>query len=203
MPYDLRGRFLEACDCSVPCPCWFEQDPDDDECSGLIAWQIEQGTINGFDVSGRTAVSLSQHGGHRAHPQHLTSSLVIDDGADQAQFIALSEAFSGRLGGPLGELASLSPHHGDVVERAPVAFTTDGNAFHLRIGPRVEVDARLLSGAHDRPITIGDGALSTFLGDPGEAGKATRFHLELPGREPVDATGRSTTSGRFRYRHQG
>jgi hypothetical protein len=203
MPYELRGRFLEACDCSVPCPCWFEQDPDDDECTGLIAWQIEQGTINGFDVSGRTVVSLSQHGGHRAHPDHMNVSLVVDDEADEGQFIALKEAFAGELGGPLAELARMSPDPDGVVERAPVTFATDGHELRLRVGPRVDIQARLLTGARDRPITIGDGALSNLLGDPGEAGKASRFHLELPGRDPIEATARSTTSGRFRYRHEG
>jgi hypothetical protein len=202
MPYSLRGRFLEACDCSVPCPCWFEQDPDEDECTGLIAWQIEHGTINGFDVSGRTVVSLSQHEGHRESPDHLTTALVVDDGADEGQMIAMSEAFSGQLGGPLGELARLWPGPLGLVERAPISYTTDGGALRLRIGPRVAIDATLLVGAYGRPITIGDGALARLLGDPGEAGKASRFHLELPGRDPIEATARSTTSGRFRYRHE-
>src|SRR3954469_12288150 len=160
MPYDLRGRFLEACDCSVPCPCWFEQDPDEGECTGLIAWYVERGTINGFDVSGRTVVSLSQHGGNRAEPHHLSTSLVVDDGADDGQFIAMTEAFSGQLGGPLGELATMSGGQPPVVtELARISFATDGKAFRLRVGPRVAIDAELLAGARDRPITIGDGAL--------------------------------------------
>jgi hypothetical protein len=40
MPYRMNGRFFEACDCYVPCPCWFDDTPDEDECSGLIAWGI-------------------------------------------------------------------------------------------------------------------------------------------------------------------
>ena len=27
MPYDLRGIFVEACDCNVVCPCWFDDEP--------------------------------------------------------------------------------------------------------------------------------------------------------------------------------
>jgi hypothetical protein len=201
MPYELRGRFLEACDCSVPCPCWFEQDPDDDECTGLVAWQVEQGSINGFDVSGLAAVSLSQHRGHRERPEHLRTALVVDSSADEAQFIAMGEAFSGKLGGPLGELSSLRPE-ADLVERAQLSFATDGSMTQLRVGPRVSVETRLLTGANGRVITISDGTLSSLLGDPGEAGKASHFHLELPGGAAIDATARSTTSGRFRYRHE-
>jgi hypothetical protein len=202
MPYEMRGRFLEACDCSVPCPCWFEQDPDEDECTGLIAWQIEQGVVNGFDVSGLAVVSLSQHGGHREQPHHLHVALVIDDNADDGQFSALKEAFSGQLGGPLGDLAGMNPDP-DLVELADVTFTNDGSTTHLKVGPRVDIESRLLTGSSQRVITIGDGILSSFLGNPAESGKASRFHLELPGRDPIDATARSTTGGRFSYRHAG
>jgi hypothetical protein len=201
MPYEMRGRFFEACDCSVPCPCWFEQDPDEDECTGLIAWQIERGDINGFDVSGLTVVSLSQHGGHRQSPEHVRVALVVDERADEGQYIAMQEAFTGKLGGPLAELGTLYPEP-DLIERAPLSFTTDGRSTRLRVGPRVDIESRLLTGSTDRVVTIGDGVLSTLLSPTGEAGKASRFHLELPGRDPIEATARSTTSGRFRYRHE-
>lgn len=201
MGYELRGRFFEACDCDVPCPCWFEQDPDEDECTGLIAWQIERGVVNGFDVSGLTVVSLSQHGGHRETPQHLHMALVVDEHADDGQFRALGEAFSGALGGPLGELARMS-EGGRLLERAPVSFTTDGRATRLTVGPRVTIESELLVGATGRVITINDGVMARLLSPSGESGRARRFELELPSitRRTTD---RSTTSGRFDYVHEG
>ncbi|HZV73699.1 MAG TPA: DUF1326 domain-containing protein [Conexibacter sp.] len=201
MGYELRGRFFEACDCSVPCPCWFEQSPDDDECTGLIAWHVERGTINGFDVSGLTAVSMSQHRGHRAAPQHLHMALVIDERADDGQFVAMTEAFSGELGGPLGELARMVDG-AQLVERAPVSFTTDGHSTQLRVGPRVLVESQLLVGSTGRVITINDGVLASLLDAGGESGKAARFQLQLPHVDAIDATERSTTSGRFDYRFE-
>ncbi|MDO8185477.1 DUF1326 domain-containing protein [Conexibacter sp. JD483] len=201
MGYELTGRFFEACDCAVPCPCWFEQNPEDDECTGLIAWQIERGTINGFDVAGRTVVSLSHHGGHRNSPEHVHLALVLDDETADGQVGPLSEAFSGQLGGPLGELAALFPSP-TLLERAPISFTRDGRSTRLQVGPRVLIESRLLVGAAERPITIGDGVMSNLLGPIGESGKASRFELELPGREPISGFARSTTSGQFRYRHE-
>lgn len=201
MGYELTGRFLEACDCSVPCPCWFEQDPDDGECTGLIAWQIERGTINGAAVDGLLVASLSQHGGHREHPDHARLALALDDRADDRQLIALRQAFSGELGGPLADLAGLSPEP-DLVEPAPISLTTDGRGTVLRVGVRVRVESELLTGAAGRPITIGDGTMANLLAPIGESGKASRFELELPGRAPISAFARSTTSGQFRYRHE-
>src|SRR5918995_1232116 len=63
MTYRMNGRFLEACDCYVPCPCWFDNDPNEDECTGVVAWQIENGEIEGVDVTGLSVISVSQHGG--------------------------------------------------------------------------------------------------------------------------------------------
>lgn len=200
MGYELRGRFFEACDCSVPCPCWFEQDPDDDECTGLIAWHIERGAINGYDVSGLSVVSLSQHGGNRERPQHLHMALVVDERADDGQYLALSEAFSGELGGPLGELARMQPG-AHFVERAPISYTSDGRSTQLRVGPRVLIESELLLGATGRPITINDGIMARLLSPTGESGRARTFQLELPSIPEIDANARSTTSGRFDYSH--
>ncbi len=202
MGYELRGRFFEACDCSVPCPCWFEQEPDEDECTGLIAWHVERGTINGFDVSGLSVVSLSQHGGHRDRPRHLHMALVIDDRADDGQYQALAEAFSGELGGPLGELARME-QGAHLVERAPVVYETDGRRTQLRVGPRVLIESELLLGATGRPITINDGVMARLLSPSGESGRARRFQLELPAIPAIDAAARSTTSGRFDYAFDG
>jgi hypothetical protein len=88
MAYEMRGQFLEACDCHVMCPCWFEQDPDESECTGMVAWYVEQGQVNGVDISGLSAVSVSHHGGHR-HGAKARVALFIDEAADEAQAQAL------------------------------------------------------------------------------------------------------------------
>ncbi len=66
----------------------------------------------------------------------------------------------------------------------------------------MRIDSELLVGAGGRTITINDGVMANLLGPIGESGKASRFELELPGRDPISAFARSTTSGQFRYRHE-
>lgn len=202
MPYEMRGRFLEACDCSVPCPCWFEQDPEDDECRGLIAWVIERGEIDGVDVSGRTTVSVSSHGGHRTEQDHhMRVALFVDEDASDEQRDALERAFTGKLGGPLGELAGyIASVEG--VESAEIAFRTDGARTELVVGRKVRTESKLLTGSTDRVITIADGVMSSLLAPVGEVGRSSRFRMNLPGTDDdVDAEGRSATTGRFSYRH--
>jgi hypothetical protein len=202
VPYEMRGRFLEACDCSVPCPCWFEQDPEDDECRGLIAWVIERGEIDGVDVSGLTTVSVSSHGGHRTEQSHhMRVALFVDESASDEQRDAIERAFTGKLGGPLGELADyIATVEG--VESAEIDFATDGAKTKLVVGRKVRNESKLLTGSTDRVITIADGVMSKLLSPVGEVGRSSSFRMNLPGTDDdIDVEGRSTTSGRFSYRH--
>lgn len=107
MSYRVEGRFFEACDCFVPCPCWFGESADEGECTGIVGWQIENGEISGIDVTGLAIVSISQHTGGRDAPIHGRVALLIDATASDEQERAVTAAFTGQLGGPLGELARM------------------------------------------------------------------------------------------------
>jgi hypothetical protein len=59
LSYDIRGKFYEACDCEVICPCWAGLPPDMGTCTGLFAWHIFEGKIDGVDVRNSKVVVLS------------------------------------------------------------------------------------------------------------------------------------------------
>lgn len=123
MSYSLSGTFTEACDCTVICPCWVDDDPVGGHCTGLIAWQIDTGTVNGVDVHDRRVVSVSSHSGKR-RTSNTTSVVYVDSEATDDQFRELAEAFTGNIGGPLQDLAAVS---GVVVgfERATISVGED------------------------------------------------------------------------------
>lgn len=202
MPYEMRGQFLEACDCSVPCPCWFDEDPHEGECTGLMAWQIEQGTIDGVDVSGLTAVSISSHSGPRtdaAEHGKMRLSLFVNEEASSEQEHAIGRAFTGELGGPLAELAQMSDA-APGVERAEIEFTSDGKTTILTVGKAASATMTPVIGSTKRITTIGDSILATLLGPLGEVGKAESFNLDLPSSSlSVKVEGSSATRGRFAY----
>jgi hypothetical protein len=198
MAYELRGQFLEACDCHVMCPCWFASDPDESECTGMVAWRIEQGQIDEVDVSGLAAVSVSYHEGNRQGADARVV-LYVDERATDEQLRVLAEAFTGRLGGPLAELAELTEEVGSV-RRAPISFTADSNATRVSVGQAVAVTMSPIVGANGRVVTVTDGALATMLGGTVEAGRSTRFKLDLGGAGPdVDLKGRGANRGSFAY----
>lgn len=201
-PYRLRGTFYEACDCFTVCPCWMGNNPDGGECTGVFAWDIGKGTIDGVDVSGLRVVSVSHHTGARDEAQQRVV-LFVDERATRQQMDALVAAFSGSLGGPLKELGELLGELA-AVERAPITLRLEGRLTTLVVDHRIQVVGSTNEGPSGRAMALNDGRLSKVLGTPAAIGESGRFRIGLPMHEMnVDLRGRSTMSGYFYYVHDG
>ncbi len=198
--YDLRGDFLEVCDCFTICPCWTGRTPDEDVCTGVFAWVIEAGSIGGIDVGGLIAVSVSTHAGHREKAQQRVV-LFVSEAADDAQATALAGAFAGLYGGPLGELGRLL---GELVlvERAQVEVEFGGRHARLSVGLHVTADTETLIGPQGEPMSLAGARLSEVLGTPAEVGVSHRLKVGLPALGiDLDLKDRSAMRGAFAYRH--
>jgi hypothetical protein len=199
-PYQLVGSFYEACDCYSICPCWIGNSPDGGECTGVFAWDIEEGSIDGIDVEGLRTVSVSHHTGYRSDARQRVV-ILVDDQATRQQTDALAAAFSGSLGGPLQELAELL---GDLlsVESAPITLRRERRLTTLTVGKRIEIEGTVSEGPSGRPMMLSNGMLSEVLGSPAEVGESYRFRVGLANHAmDLDLRGRSTMSGRFSYQH--
>jgi hypothetical protein len=104
--YDLRGDLIEACLCMGPWPCWVGDDPDGGHCNSFTGYHIREGHARGVDLSGLSLVSLVQIPGNVA-AGNWSEVLFVDANATDEQHDALVDAFQGRLGGPLADLAAL------------------------------------------------------------------------------------------------
>ena len=200
-PYQFAGAFYEACNCYSICPCWTGNDPDESQCTGIFAWEIEKGSIDGTDVAGLRAVSVSHHTGFRGEGARQRVVIFVDDTATQRQSDALVAALTGSLGGPLHELADLL---GELlaVEQASITLRHEGRLTTLSVGRRLLVEGVTTDGASGRPITLSDGKLSEVLGTPAEVGESWRFRIGLPEHSmEINLRGRGTMSGRFSYEH--
>jgi hypothetical protein len=119
-----RGTLLEVCDCRVLCPCWIGEDPDYKTCDTIIAWHFDKGTVDGVDVTGRTAGAVRARAGQ--HPAgNWTAAVYLDDGASAAQEKALLAVYTGQKGGPVADLAKLVGTISSV-QKVPITFTVDG-----------------------------------------------------------------------------
>ncbi len=50
--WEVEGRYAEACQCNVPCPCNFAQKPTYGNCDNTSVWQIEKGYYDDVRLDG-------------------------------------------------------------------------------------------------------------------------------------------------------
>jgi hypothetical protein len=199
MGYQLEGRVLEVCDCNVLCPCWIGEDADNSTCDSVVAYCIDKGTVDGTDVSGLTIALLCHIPGNILQG-NWSVGVFVDDKATPEQQDALLNVWTGKLGGPVADLAKLV---GDVVavERMPVSFNVDEGQGTLKIGDVVDTAMSAYKGATGNVTTLNESAFSTIPGSPAYVSKASHYRRKssLYGLRDVDLKGRNAIQGRFRF----
>lgn len=140
MSWNLEGTYFESCSCEVPCPCTTSLDlgADLDYCRALLAFNIASGDVNGVDVGG-VGVAMIVDSPKVMSDGGWKVGLFIDEGASDEQVEALTQVYSGALGGPP---AALGPLLGEFlgVERAPVEFSENGRTHSVKIGDGVDIE---------------------------------------------------------------
>jgi hypothetical protein len=177
--YQFQGTLLEACNCDVLCPCWIGEDPDGGTCSSVVAYHLDSGTIDGVDVSGLTLANVVFIPGN-VLAGNWKAFMYIDENASDEQMEAMLAAFSGKLGGPLADLAQLI---GEVlgVARVPISHEVVEGRGTLRVGEdTVVAEMEPYRGADGSITTLQNSIFSTVPGSPAYVGKAARHVVNLP-----------------------
>lgn len=200
MAYKIEGKLLEVCSCQVLCPCWIGEDPDGGTCNSALAWHVDEGQIEGLDVSGQT-VALSVHiPGNVLTPASWKAAVFVSNSASDEQQAALLKVFTGQLGGAIADFAALI---GEVVsvERVPITFTVDEGKGRLVIGSVADAQLTPYSGATGNLTTLGETAFSTIPGSPVYVAKADHFTRDgAPyGLPSVDLRGNNALQGHFAF----
>lgn len=177
--YELEGTLLEACSCGVLCPCWIGEDPDGGACDAFNAYRFDRGTIRGVDVSGLNFVRVARIPGNVLTPNSWKQVLFVDERASDEQFEVIVDAFEGKLGGPLADLAGLV-RETLAVERAPISHEIREGAGVLKIGDFVSSTMRPYKGPDGTTTTLRDTIFSTVGGSPAYVGVAETHEVKLP-----------------------
>lgn len=198
MAYQLEGRLLEVCTCNILCPCWVGEDPDGGTCDGLFAWQFDKGTINGTDVSGRTFGWIGHIPGNILEGNWRIVVFIDEDATDEQQQ-ALLDVWTGKLGGPIADLAQLV---GEVaaVERVPITFTVEGVQGTVKFGDSASARLEPYKGATGESTTLHDTIFTTIPGSPAYVGKAEHYKVDLEKYGfKIDLEGHNAVQGSFRF----
>ena len=193
--YSLQGTLLEACSCGVLCPCWIGEDPDFGTCDTIVAWHFDKGSINGVDVAGHT-VALIAHVPGNILQGNWKAAVYLDDKVSPKQEEALLALYTGKLGGPVGELVKLV---GEVVsvEKVPVTFTVQGGKGTIKLGNAGYAELEPYKNATGATTTLQDTVFSTVPGAPVFVGKAPTYRakndklgidLDLKGHNALQST---------------
>ena len=173
MAYHLEGRLLEVCNCRVLCPCWIGEDPDYGTCDTIVAWHIDKGTVNGVDVSDRTIAMIAHVPGNILQG-NWKAAVFLDQRVSGAQEEALLGVYTGKLGGPVAELAKLV---GEVVsvQKVPITFDVQGGHGTIKLGDAGYAELEPYRSASGATTTLADTVFSTVPGAPVFVGKAPRY----------------------------
>jgi hypothetical protein len=186
MAWNLAGTYVESCSCVVTCPCTvsFDLGANLDYCRILLAFNIASGDVDGVDVGGTGAALVVDS------PKLMTDGgwkvgLYIGDSASDEQADALTQVFSGALGGPP---AALGPLIGEFlgVERAPIEFSENGLTHAVKIGDDVDIEIEdiVSFGTEGDPVqvsNIGHVAGSTMTIARAKRANINAFGIEYEG----------------------
>jgi hypothetical protein len=176
--YQLTGTLLEVCSCDTLCPCWIGEDPDEGYCDSVVAYQISEGKVRGVDVSGLSVVDVCKIPGNVLEG-NWRIVVFMDERATDEQAEALLDAFTGKLGGPLADLAGLV---GEVLEvrRAPISHSIKDGAGTLTVAGNVDCSMEPYRGPDGSITTLSNSVFSTVPGSPAYISKSDRQKIDIP-----------------------
>jgi hypothetical protein len=176
--YEIEGTLLEACSCNAPCPCWIGEDPHHGTCDAFLAYRIDKGSIRGVNCAG-VAFAIVAHIPGNILKGNWKIAVYVSDQAKPDQKQAILDAWTGKLGGPLADLAKLV---GEVagVHDAPVDFRLDKGKGTLKVGTKVEAEMAPYTDGKGNPTTISDTIFSTIPGSPAYVAKAAHHKVNIP-----------------------
>jgi len=178
--YNLKGTLLEACSCGVLCPCWIGEDPDGGSCKAFLGYHFDKGEINGIDVSGLSLVMVCQIPGNVLTPNTWKVLVLMDDKATDEQAKAIGDAYTGKLGGPLADLAQLV---GEIIgiEHTRISHAVRGGSGELTVGDNwIAASMEPFHGPDGSVTTLRDSVFSTIPGSPAYVSKAAYHRVNIP-----------------------
>lgn len=178
--WKITGTYFEACNCQIVCPCFFLGPPTGGECTTLVIWHIDEGHLQDVSLDGLNVAMVVHCTGHMAQVKWKVG-LYLDERATEAQKDALTQIYSGQVG---GHPATLLAFVGEVlgIKSVRIDYRREGKRRSLRIENLAEAEIEALRGLDGGDITIGNHPLC-IAGQPGIAAKSKRFRYRDHGRE--------------------
>ena len=133
MAWDIRGQYMEPCNCDFICPCILMGlgGATHGTCLFAMAFRIDEGNFDGTSLNGVKFVLVGRT------PETMDKGnwevgVIADSQASPEQQDALAKITSGAAGGPVSNLAPLMGKFLGLESR-PIEFEGDGNQWTVRV----------------------------------------------------------------------
>jgi len=195
----VEGLYVEACQCSIPCPCNFGQKPTHGNCDNTSVYKIEKGNYEEVQLDGLYVVLVgSSPAGERYVDTvgNLTFARYYVDGrANPRQRQALEE-IARALNASYLRLPTRKLSANEAVKGVPIKADVTADRAEVTIPGLLEFSKRRLHGADSqKPIEILNGAVLTEWMPQIWAGESKTYKYN--GVKKWDYSGRSAYFARF------
>ena len=152
----ITGDWFDNCSCAVACPCTFGQAPDNNLCEYVLFWHIREGYFGDVELNDLCISMVGSFDGNLwDYDARGRAGTIIDDRASDVQADAISEIFSGNVGGWWAEMGKCFTRGMEFLgaERAPFSFeiAPDQSRWGVDIQGKVKAWAKALSGPTSTP----------------------------------------------------
>ena len=143
----IKGKYYEACNCAYGCPCNFNGFPTHGNCTGIVAFAVDEGHREDVDLGG-LKVAAAVDWPKAIHDGDGRAAIFID-AASGDQRDAIIPILTGQDGGMPWEIlaTTITEIHGPFFET--VEIEDNGTDSRLRVGDALAVEMKTFTN----PVT--------------------------------------------------
>lgn len=169
----LSGSYFETCNCATACPCVWLQPPTEGDCKLLVAWHIKQGHLDEQILDGLN-VAMACYSPANMKDGNWQAALYVDDCANDEQFNAIVQIFSGQQGGHPSILMSFV---GEVLgmKRVKIEYQQDNNRCVMMIPDIAQAEIESIQGLTGEQSTINNLPLCIVTSHPTIVAKSKNY----------------------------
>ncbi|MEM1384882.1 MAG: DUF1326 domain-containing protein [Pseudomonadota bacterium] len=147
-PWRIKGELALNCSCDLFCPCVIslgQHPPTHGYCHAWIAVRIDRGSMGGVTLDGLNVAMMVDIPG-KMGSGNWSMAHYIDENADNAQYAALMQIFTGRAKGTTGLFRLLvGTYIGS--KKVPVVYETHGDVRTIIAGETIKGQIEPIPGA--------------------------------------------------------
>lgn len=174
--WSLQGGYFETCNCVTSCPCIWLQPPSEGNCKLLVAWHIESGHLDSQSLDGLNVALACYSPGHMKDG-NWQAALYVDERADETQFNAITQIFSGQQGGhPALLMSFVSEVLG--AKKVRIDYQEQGNKRQLSIPGIAQAEIEGIQGIKGGEATIDNPPLCVVTSHPAVVARSSNYQYQ-------------------------